>query len=152
MTDCIHLIYTCYVTHLTPDWIPDLTHTLLCALSILLFIYFIHVISYSSIYYHHMLTVICMCTFPFILTYSLGVLTPYICISRSRAIYCWSGIWRGSHAAWGAGISLFLITGFPALLFMLFLDSLYIVSSPISYSYSYVIMVLDIICIIAVIF
>jgi len=36
--------------------------------------------------------------FFFILTYSLGVLTPWIYISRSGAIYCWPGIWRGSYA------------------------------------------------------
>jgi len=53
---------------------------------------------------------------------------------------------------WKAGVSLFLIIGILTLLFMLFLDSLYIVSSHISYSYSYAIIVLDIICIIAVIF
>jgi len=56
--------------------------------------------------FHSLLTFICTFTFPFILTHSLGVLTPYICVSRSMAIYYWSGIWRGSHAFWGALSSL----------------------------------------------
>jgi len=45
--------------------------------------------------------IICTCTFSFILAHSLGVLISLICISRSGAIYRWSGIWRGSHASWG---------------------------------------------------
>jgi len=42
-------------------------------------------------------------------------------------IYYWSGIWRELHALWGARVSLFLTVGIPALLFMLFPDSIYIV-------------------------
>jgi len=73
--------------------------------------------------------VISTCIFQFILIHSLGVLTPLICISKSVAIYCWSGIWRGLHASWGAGVSLFLIIDILFLLFILFLDSLCTMSS-----------------------
>jgi len=80
-------------------------HILYCVLSTLLFIYFIHAISYSSIYIFFICShVICTCTFQFILIHSLGVLTPWICISRSVVIYYWSGIGRGSQASWGAGV------------------------------------------------
>ena len=56
--------------------------------------------------FHSLLTFICTCTFPFILTHSLGVLTLWICIFRSMDIYCWSGIWSRSQASWGAGVLL----------------------------------------------
>jgi len=40
-------------------------------------------------------------------THSLGVITPWICTSRSMYIlYCWSCIWRGSHALRGARVPL----------------------------------------------
>ena len=96
----------------------------------LLFIYFIHVISYSCTYIFFICShVTCTCTFQFILAHSLGVLTPWICISRSVVIYYWSGIGRGSQARWGARVSLFFIIGILSLLFMLFPDSIYIMSS-----------------------
>ena len=41
----------------------------------------------------------------------------------------WSGIWRGLHVLRGAGASIFLIIGILPLLFTLFPDSIYIVSS-----------------------
>jgi len=62
--------WTWYIHVMTDTWhlIIYLTwHILYCVLFTLLFIYFIHTIFYSSIYYHHMLTVICTCTFHFIL-------------------------------------------------------------------------------------
>jgi len=99
-------------------------------LSTLLFIYFIHVISYFRLYIFFICShVICTCTFYFILIHSLGVLTSWICISRSMVIYYWSCIWRELHVLRGAGVSLFLIIGSLTLLFMLFPDSIYIMSS-----------------------
>jgi len=50
--------------------------------------------------------IICTCTSLFILTHSLGVLTSWICISRSVTIYYWSNIWRGSQVFRGALSSL----------------------------------------------
>ena len=80
-------------------------HILLCVLSTLLFIYFIHAFSYFSVYVFFICShVICTCYFQCILIHSLGVLTPWIYISRFVAIYCWSGIWRGSQTSWGTWI------------------------------------------------
>ena len=86
--------------------------------------------SYPNIYIFFIRShVLCKCTFQFILTHSLGVLTPWVCISISMTFYYWSGFRRGSHASWEAGVSLFFIIGIPSLLFMLLLDSIYIASS-----------------------
>jgi len=102
LTDSTYMIYRFCDRHL----IEYLTgHILYCVLSTLLFIYFIHVISYSLIYIFFICShVICTCTFQFILTHSLGVLTPWICISRFVAIYCWLSFWRGSQASWAARV------------------------------------------------
>ena len=44
------------------------------------------------------------------------------------AIYCWSSIWRGLPALREAGVPFYLIIGILALLFMLFSNSIHIVS------------------------
>ena len=104
-------------------------HIPYCVLSILLSIYFFMLFLipvYTIIICSHVYE---CASFQFILTHSLGVLALWIYISRSAAIYYWSGIWRGSHTLRGARVPLFLIIGIPALLFMLFPDSIYITSS-----------------------
>jgi len=124
MADRRHLIIQMnwlYTWHLIGIWF--------CADSFYYFYsYFICYFCFIPVYmFHNLLTFICICTFLFILTHSLGVLTPWIYISRSGTIYCWPGIWRGSHAPWGAGVSLFLIISIPALFscYSLFLSILY---------------------------
>ena len=121
--------YIDYDGHLIPDCILDLIHILLCAIHITIYLLYSCYFLFQYVYFLICSHVICLCTFQFILIHSLGVLTPWICISRSVAIYCWSGIWRGSHASWEVGVPLFLIIGIHALLFMLFPDSTYIMSS-----------------------
>ena len=73
-------------------------------------------------------------------TYSLGrFLTT---LNLHVQIRCFILLFRCSMRVYmlrGAGVSLFVIIGIPVLLFMLFPDSLYIVSSYLFISYSYVI-------------
>jgi len=75
-------------------------HILYCVLSTLLFIYFIHAISYSRIYiffiYSH---VMCTCTFQFILTTFTRSSDSLDLHIQILAIYCWSDLWRGSGAS-----------------------------------------------------
>ena len=142
LTDSTHLIYRLWWT---PDtwFVLDLTYTLLCVIHITVYL-LIHVVSYSSLYYYHMFALSACASFQFILTYSLGVLTPWICISRSVAIYYWSGIWRGSHASWEARVPLSWL-----LVFLLFCSCHFLILSKshlvvISFLYSSAIIVLDI--------
>ena len=67
-----------------PDCIPDTRldiwfciHWLFYYLCLICYFCFIPVYMF-----HSLLIFICTCTFPFILIHSLGVLTPWICISR----------------------------------------------------------------------
>ena len=126
----------------TPDWTSDSVLTDFITFYSYFICYFYFILVYI---FHSLLTFICTCIFHFILTHSLGVLSPWICISRSVAIYFWSGIWRGSYASWGAGVllldpfSVFYVSS----LFHRFHD--YAVDSVLVLSfYSYVIIVLDI--------
>jgi len=119
VTDFTCLIYIDCDRNLIGYLIGDILY---CVLSTLLIIYFIF---YSSIYIFYICSdVICTCTFQFILTHSLGVLTPWICISRSVTIYYWSVIGRGSQTSGGAQSSLCSILQFQYLsfysLFLLF--------------------------------
>ena len=94
------IVFACYIyVCWTPDVIPDLIghlieyltgYILCCVLSTLLFIYL-----FMSFLLPVYTIIICSylyscASFQFILTHSLGVLTPWICISRFVAIYCWS--------------------------------------------------------------
>jgi len=101
-----HSIYTCYDRHLTPDCIPDwpilfklsvTCYPSTCNMPIDILVYsIVSTLLFCSYYF---LTKICFysciticlhvirtCTFPFILTHSLEVLTPWICTSRSLYI------------------------------------------------------------------
>jgi len=119
-----------YTPNSVTDWF-DYCSLMLSILSLTCYIFIVH----SS--YAHM----CTCTFLFILTHLLGVLTPYFYISRSMTIYYWSGIGRGSQAYWGAWSLLCLITGTLASpLSLLNPYSLYITFYCHSISYSSVIM------------
>ena len=95
MTDCVHLscLYIWYDRHLIH--VCHDRHTIVhmtwlyiwfcCWLTLLLFIDVMHTVSYLLYFYSLIIIcshVICTCTFPFILTHSLGVLTFWICTSR----------------------------------------------------------------------
>jgi len=67
------------------------------------FAYYFHFI---SVYIFHESAHFICCTFPFILTHSLEVLTFLICIFKFVVIYYWSGIWRGSQTSLGTGVLL----------------------------------------------
>jgi len=76
-----------------------------------------------------MFTFICICIFPvYSYTFTTSSNFPNLHI-KSGAIYYWSGIWRWSQACWGAGVSLFFTIGILTLLFMLFPNSICIISS-----------------------
>ena len=93
--DCRHMIYT----HVMIDiWLYCVRHLIvhltialtgLATIHLCLTCYFNLILYISFITCSH---VICTCTFQFILTHSLGILTLWICIFRSVANYCWSGI------------------------------------------------------------
>jgi len=92
-------MYVCWTPDVIPDLIKHLTgHILYCVLSTLLFIYFIYAFLFRYIYIFFICShVICTWTFLFILIHSLGVLTPWICISSFVAIYYWSGFFGEDH-------------------------------------------------------
>jgi len=88
--DCRHLIYT----HVMIDiWLYCVRHLIVHLTIALTGLVTVHL--YLTCYFNLILYiffiacshVICTCIFSFILTHSLGILTPWICISRSVVIY-----------------------------------------------------------------
>ena len=122
-TDGLHLINRLW-RHLTPDWTSDSVIVCTYTIHLCLVCYFDIILYISFIVCSH---VICTCTFPFILTHSLGVLTLWIYTFRYLMLYSIVQVFdENEHVARNLEFSLFDFWYSYFLLFRRFLDSRYI--------------------------